>query len=209
MALEKQIIIDAALRLLDEVGADGLSMRVLAKALAVQAPTLYWHFPSKQALLDQMADAIVASVPKSVKASDDPEELLRSVAMALRAALLSRRDAARVYAGSYRLGSNVLAMTDLTLGALLRKGLTEQRAADAMFNLFSFVLGFALDEQGFGERWRSSDTKQKEDGAKGEFVEAVNELLPSVKRCMGEIVRADFERRFREGVRALLRATDE
>ena len=45
-------IVQAALDLLDETGMDGLTVRALASRLGVQAPALYWHVPSKQALLD-------------------------------------------------------------------------------------------------------------------------------------------------------------
>ena len=48
----------AALDLLDEAGMDGLTVRALASRLGVQAPALYWHVPSKQALLDEMATQI-------------------------------------------------------------------------------------------------------------------------------------------------------
>ena len=37
-----------------------LSARRLTERLDVQAPALYWHFRDKRALLDAMADALVA-----------------------------------------------------------------------------------------------------------------------------------------------------
>lgn len=53
--LDKKLVVDTALRLLNEVGLDGLTLRAIAKELNVQAPALYWHFKNKQALLDEMA----------------------------------------------------------------------------------------------------------------------------------------------------------
>src|SRR5260370_28603336 len=68
--VKQELIVQAALTLLDEVGLEGLTMRRLATALKIQAPSLYWHFPNKQALLDGMADAIfgVASLPRNPQA---------------------------------------------------------------------------------------------------------------------------------------------
>ena len=43
-------IVDAALELLEEDGADGLSMRRLAERLGIRAPSIYKHLPDKQAL---------------------------------------------------------------------------------------------------------------------------------------------------------------
>jgi TetR/AcrR family tetracycline transcriptional repressor len=60
VGIQQEVIVRAALTLLDEVGLEGLTMRRLATALKIQAPSLYWHFPNKQALLDGMADAIFA-----------------------------------------------------------------------------------------------------------------------------------------------------
>src|ERR1700688_4158094 len=57
VALKRQGVVRTALRILDEVGLDGLTVRKLASELGVQAPALYWHFKNKQALLDEMATA--------------------------------------------------------------------------------------------------------------------------------------------------------
>jgi AcrR family transcriptional regulator len=43
-------IVDAARALLEEEGADGLSMRRLAGRLGIRAPSIYKHLPDKQAL---------------------------------------------------------------------------------------------------------------------------------------------------------------
>src|SRR4051794_41575023 len=43
-------IVGVALELLEEEGADGLSMRRLAERLGIRAPSIYKHLPDKQAL---------------------------------------------------------------------------------------------------------------------------------------------------------------
>ena len=53
--LDRARVADTALKLLNEVGLDGLTLRAIAKELDVKAPALYWHFKDKQALLDEMA----------------------------------------------------------------------------------------------------------------------------------------------------------
>jgi len=52
--LDRKRVADTALKLLNEVGLDGLTLRAIAKELDVKAPALYWHFKDKQALLDEM-----------------------------------------------------------------------------------------------------------------------------------------------------------
>jgi len=59
MKLQRETVVAAALKLLDEVGMDGLSTRRLAQELGVQQPSLYWHFKNKRELLDALAEAML------------------------------------------------------------------------------------------------------------------------------------------------------
>lgn len=199
MAIDKQTVVRTALTLLDEVGSDGLTMRVLAKALNVQAPTLYWHFPSKRDLLDQMADALIAPVAGMVNVTTEPDDVLWSLATALRATLLSRRDGARVYAGTYVMGENVLAVADIALAALLCKGLTQQTAVDAMFNLVSYVLGFTIEEQGFRERWSGEESVES---VREQFISAMGGRFPALSQSLDAVLAGDFDARFERGLDA-------
>src|SRR5687767_7906925 len=61
--LSEQDIVDAALRLIRKSGADKLSMRTLAAQLGVTPMAIYYHVPSKQALLDLVIDSVFANVP--------------------------------------------------------------------------------------------------------------------------------------------------
>ncbi|NUR85911.1 MAG: helix-turn-helix transcriptional regulator, partial [Nonomuraea sp.] len=54
MSLDRELIVRTALRLLDEVGLEKLSLRRLAKELGAHPTALYWHFSGKQELLDAM-----------------------------------------------------------------------------------------------------------------------------------------------------------
>jgi AcrR family transcriptional regulator len=55
----------AALEIIDRDGLDGLSMRKLAAALHVSAPALYFHYPTKEQLLDDVASGIIEQVDTS------------------------------------------------------------------------------------------------------------------------------------------------
>jgi AcrR family transcriptional regulator len=55
-------IVDAAGRLTRERGANGFSMDVLAKEAGVARATVYEHFRSKRAVLDELASSIARSV---------------------------------------------------------------------------------------------------------------------------------------------------
>lgn len=147
MRVQRQDIIDAAMILLDEVGIEGLTMRRLAGALRIQAPSLYWHFAGKQALLDAMADALLAEMRLPADAGLPWDAWLREMATEFRRALKSRRDGARVYAGTFPVMDNVLRISDRTIETLRAAGADERTAAHMLFTMLYFVIGFTIEEQ--------------------------------------------------------------
>ncbi|MDN5925735.1 MAG: TetR/AcrR family transcriptional regulator C-terminal domain-containing protein [Hyphomicrobiales bacterium] len=144
-----------------------------------------------------MADALIVSVMETVDVGAEPDIVLCSLARALRSALLSRRDGARIYAGTYVMGENVLTVADAVLTALLRKGLDPRIATDAMFNLVYYVLGFCIEEQGFSERWgEETDTSV----LRRQFVAATAERFPALSQCAEPILAGSFDDRFERGL---------
>jgi TetR/AcrR family tetracycline transcriptional repressor len=100
--LDRARVADTALKLLNEVGLDGLTLRAIAKELDVKAPALYWHFKDKQALLDEMATEMFRRMVAGTELdpSDTWRERLLKSNRGLRTALLGYRDGAKVYSGS-------------------------------------------------------------------------------------------------------------
>src|SRR5581483_9324166 len=99
MKINAEVIANTALRLLDEVGLDGLTMRLVATELGVQAPTLYWHVKNKQHLLDVMANVMFAEAVDGLELpgrTESWQEWLVRRARRIRAVLLRHRDGARV-----------------------------------------------------------------------------------------------------------------
>jgi TetR/AcrR family transcriptional regulator, tetracycline repressor protein len=60
MKVNRKIVVGAGLNLLNAVGVDQLTLRRLAENLKILAPTLYWHFESKEELIDAMATLVLA-----------------------------------------------------------------------------------------------------------------------------------------------------
>lgn len=147
MKVQRQDVVDAALALLDAVGLEGLTMRRLAQALGIQAPSLYWHFPNKQALLDAMADAMLNGVALPDEDAMPWDTWLRLIAIEFRRTLKARRDGARVFAGTFLVTENVLRFGERAIGRLRAAGADERTAVRALFTLQYYVLGFTIEEQ--------------------------------------------------------------
>jgi TetR/AcrR family transcriptional regulator, tetracycline repressor protein len=155
MALDRETVLDTALRLIDEVGLDGLSLRRLAKELGVQAPALYWHFASKKDLLDHLAAATNERAGRGSSGRPEPgqswDEWLAEGMRVRRRAMLAHRDGARLSAGN-RPTADSWPRIERTLGVLVEAGFDPQDAVRAIIVLGHYVSGFVLDEQGDPER---------------------------------------------------------
>ncbi|MDV8002201.1 TetR family transcriptional regulator [Rhodococcus sp. IEGM 1408] len=153
MALNKSAVVDTALDLLREAGLPGMSMRTLATRLHVQASALYWHFPSKQALLTAVAERVLASVaPVEAGGGVDgtgvygsAAEELRAVGRALKVAVTDVPDGAEIVALGLAAGAvnPVARAVEVTCE---RYGL-EGRARGLTTAMTAYVLGLALEEQ--------------------------------------------------------------
>ena len=59
-------VLQEAVWLADESGMDALTMRRLGQRLGVEAMSLYHHVPSKERLLDGLAEALVVAITEAV-----------------------------------------------------------------------------------------------------------------------------------------------
>jgi TetR/AcrR family tetracycline transcriptional repressor len=143
--INREQVLTAALDLLDEVGLDQLTMRRLATALGVQNGATYWHFRSKQALLEAMADAMLAGVADVAPGPWDAR--VPELATRLRRALLARRDGARVFSGVFFPLPNALAYGDALIGSLLDAGLSPRDAAWTADTITYHVVAHTIEHQ--------------------------------------------------------------
>ncbi|MFI6487445.1 TetR/AcrR family transcriptional regulator [Streptomyces sp. NPDC050564] len=165
--LDKKQVVETALRLLNEVGLDGLTLRAIAKELNVQAPALYWHFKNKQELLDEMATEMYRRMVEQAPPAPDAtwQQRLLTANHALRAALLSYRDGAKVFSGSRFTGTLHAVEMERTLRLLTDAGFTLAQAVRATTTAYLYTLGFVTEEQGVqplpGERREGYDVEER------------------------------------------------
>jgi AcrR family transcriptional regulator len=149
-ALPLDRILAAALELVEEQGADALSMRSLAQRLESGTATLYRRFANRSELVSTVIDHILGEVdfdPRTVA------ELLWQQACTLFAqhmfdALSRHGNVASLLIEYTPMGPNALANRELCLSVLLDNGFRPAVAAHAYATLARYVLGFAIQHSG-------------------------------------------------------------
>jgi AcrR family transcriptional regulator len=146
--LSRELILAAALELVNRDGLKALSMRRLAGELGVEAMTLYHYLPSKDALLDGLVEHVLAAALRLPGPDADWRPLLRDYADSLRSVLLASPALLPLLLTRPAVTPATLAGVERGLGALVAAGFPLGRAVDAVNALTVFVLGHAAAEAG-------------------------------------------------------------
>jgi TetR/AcrR family transcriptional regulator, tetracycline repressor protein len=149
VALDRKKVVRTALRLLDKVGLDGLTLRRLATELRVQAPALYWHFKNKQELLDEMATFVIADSMREMLPHEDGQwpEWGAYFGNGIRRMLLRYRDGAKMLSGTYLTDSSLFAGMELALRKFVDAGFSPREAISAYRTIYCYAVGFTIEEQ--------------------------------------------------------------
>lgn len=160
MALSKDLsrdkVVEAALLILRDHGLAAVSMRQVAASLGVQPSALYWHVESKQELLGQLAERILAELPDpgAARPGLPVRERLRQQALDIRTALLAVRDGAEVVSFAQALRLRERSPTRL-LHETLSAALPEPEAEWGAHTLAHYILGEVAEEQNRAELARA------------------------------------------------------
>ena len=147
----REVVLAAALEIVDRDGADGLTMRRLARALNRDPMILYRHARNKAALLDGVAETVLAQLKVDAADPDWPAQL-RAVARNYRALALAHPHAVPLIVtrplatplGLRPLGT--LRPLEDVLTLLTRAGFSGSEALHIYRALFGFLHGHVLNE---------------------------------------------------------------
>ena len=203
MKVNRDMVARAGLKLLNEFGLEQLTLRVLAKELKIQAPTVYWHFKNKEELIDEMATIVLAAgaaqlVPARV--SEEWNMWAATFGGGLRKTLLAYRDGARMVAGSRLTNTQYMATAERIGAKLTDSGFTVRQAVVLLSTIYNYTLSFVMEEQAVFPRPNERSAQYD--------IEARNakldpKLFP-ILRQSGPILFDKFDRRYKEGLELIL-----
>ncbi|MFD5829411.1 TetR/AcrR family transcriptional regulator [Lentzea sp. NPDC060358] len=148
LGLSREAIVRKALELLDEHGMQKLSMRNLAAQLGAAPMSLYWHVPTKDALIELCLDEIYGEFDLPAPGAEW-EPALRGMMHTLRRLAQKHPWWVRAIGEHTTIGPNAVAMSDAMLEPMRAAGLTMAEAALSASTVSSFVMGFAIAEVNF------------------------------------------------------------
>jgi len=140
--LTRHKVIDAGLMLLDESGADAITMRGVADAIGATPMALYNHFSSKRDLLSAIAESVIGSVTFD-GGQAGWRDRVRHCFDVLRALCLQHPGLPRLLEADGAAPANVFAPMEVTLRALHEAGLDDVDSVRTYFLLTGFTLAQA------------------------------------------------------------------
>lgn len=150
--LTKSAVADRALALADAMGLDALTIRKLAQELGVTPMALYWHFRSKEELLEGLADRVWAEIGVDVDPAAPWPDQLRAMVESLVRVLREHPAAPQLLMNSDKQGEAALKVTEVALEVLRGAGFDPLHASEiARSGLWTGIM-LVMSEPGIDEQ---------------------------------------------------------
>ena len=145
--LNRDRVLQAAMKLADDGGIDSLSMRKLGQSLGVEAMSLYNHVANKDDLLDGIVHLVWGEIELPAD-EEDWETAIRRCAISAHDALVRHTWACNLIMSSMKGLSSRLRYMESLMRALRRASFSPEETYHAYHALDSHILGFTLWQAG-------------------------------------------------------------
>ncbi len=208
--ITRELLLEAAMQLVDTEGLDGLTMRRLGERVGADAAMVYRAFANKDELLEALADRVfshargrgAAEGPQEPDDGAEPLEHLRQAAHGIRAALLAHPALIGVAVRRPPRQEATFRGMDAGLSLLLSSGLTPRDAARGYQAVLFYALGFAVLEAPFsGAADRGAEQQRQTQRA---LAALPAEDYPHVAATAEHLYTPDLDGQFDYGLRLLL-----
>ncbi|MGQ0840835.1 TetR/AcrR family transcriptional regulator C-terminal domain-containing protein [Actinokineospora sp.] len=199
--LTRETVLWAALELVDRAGLDALSMRSLAKALGVEAMSLYNHVTDKADLLDGIAELVLSGMTLPARTEDCFADV-RALAFAFRDAAVAHPQAFPLLATRQLGAAAALRFTEAALAVLRDCGLDERTAVHMLRSFVALLTGSLIREVGASLSFSGKDSA----GVRARTEQLAASGFPAVRGAAALLASCDHDAEYAFGVDALIRA---
>lgn len=207
-SLNRTVIVEAAIRIVERDGLDGLTFQALGQELGAHSTSMYRHFRDKDELLLEVIDSLrERSYGGALVPSDDWREDLRMQAGHIRQHYLRYAPFAHEMALRSTHRKNEFHNLEFTLGAMERAGLTAEQAVVHARLLGNYIRAMSSFEASIGALdpdLRSKDRVQMQVDAMS--LSATE--FPHLSEAATSLLALDDPRVFGLGLEAILDAVE-
>lgn len=152
--LSKELVLGAAINLVDEGGIESLSIRKLARALGLRPMSLYHYVANKDEILTGILDMVVREFQLAEGGEWKPA--IRASAVSAHEVLLRHPWACTLMMSPLRASAARLRYMEALLGRLREAGFSAETTDHAYHALDSHIIGFTLWHTGYSTAIRAA-----------------------------------------------------
>jgi TetR/AcrR family transcriptional regulator, tetracycline repressor protein len=198
--LSKRAVVDRALKLADADGLEALTIRKLAQDLGVTPMALYWHFRSKEDLLEGMAERVWGEIEVRVDPSIPWWAQLQGGLESLIKVLRAHRAAPQLVLEHEKQNEAALRATEAALEILRQAGFDPQHAAEIARSTLWTGMSLVMSETGYHPELSQDDLAEHQRRAEIMFAMLPVARYPRMVECATPMSGCDPDLHYRLGV---------
>jgi AcrR family transcriptional regulator len=208
--ITREAILDAALRVMDREGMDGLSMRRVAEELGTGAASLYWHVHNKGELLQLLLERVAGEMALPEPDPSRWQEQLKDVAREMRARFRQHRDSARISLGRVPAGPALAGFVEWLFELLTPAGIPD-RVIAYLGDTTSLYVGAYAFEESLGLASPTGEDLQPEQIVamfRDYMLSLPVERFPHIHRAIGDLFGGGADERFEFGLDLIVKGVE-
>jgi AcrR family transcriptional regulator len=198
--LSKRAVVDRALKLADADGLDALTIRKLAQDLGVTPMALYWHFRSKDDLLEGMSEQIWGEVEVNVDPSVPWWTQLQGGLESLIRVLRAHRSAPQLVLEHEKRNEAALHATEAALAILRGAGFDALHAAEIARSTLWTAITLVMSEAGYHPELSDEERAEWNRRSQIELAMLPAARYPRLVECAAPMANCDPDFHYRFGV---------
>ncbi len=189
--LSKDAVVDRALKLADTDGLEGLTIRRLAADLGVTPMALYWHFRSKEELLDGLAERVWSEIDVNIDPAATWSAQLRGLLESLVSVLRAHPSGPHLLIEHEAKNQAALQATEITLRILREAGFDAKHASEIARSALWTGIMLVFSEAGFDPGVADAERLERQRTKMVRLATLPPDVYPRIVECAGPMTTCD------------------
>ena len=198
--LSKRTVTESALKLADADGLDALTIRKLAEHLGVTPMALYWHFRSKEDLLEGVAEQVWGEIDVNVDPDAPWWAQLQGLLESLVEVLRGHSAAAQLLLEHEKRNEAALHATETTLDVLRRAGFDPLLASEIARSTLWTGITLVMSEPGYKPELSPEEREEMQRRNQVELAMLPASKYPRLIECAAPMTICDPELHYQFGI---------